>query len=97
MKRSKTEHIKDILQKQRIDDELVDLKMAEFTIVKSWADIMGSVIASYTQDVSIKNGVLYLKLSSPLLKNEIIMMREQVISHVNYRAGGELINKIVFL
>ncbi|MFV0554856.1 MAG: DUF721 domain-containing protein [Mangrovibacterium sp.] len=96
MRRSNTESIGALLKQQRIEDRVLDKKMAELNVVKMWEQIMGATIAQFTQEVSIKEGALYLKLSSPLMKNEILMMREQIIEHINKSAGGELIQRIVF-
>ncbi|MFV0521199.1 MAG: DUF721 domain-containing protein [Mangrovibacterium sp.] len=96
MKRTNTEKLKDVLLKQRMQNKTIDKKMAELSVINSWDKIMGITIASYTQEISIKDGTLFLKMNSPIIRNEIIMMREQIIEHVNQFAGGKLIARIVF-
>jgi hypothetical protein len=40
--------------------------------------------------------VLYVKINSPVVKNELIMMREEIRRKMNEKAGGEIIQRIVF-
>lgn len=96
MKRSNTQSFKDVLLQQRQKDRQLDKKMAELLVVNSWSSIIGITIANYTQEISVNEGTLFLKMNSPIVKNELIMMREQIITHVNQFAGGKLIDKIVF-
>lgn len=97
MKRTKTIQLKDLLRQQRAEDSTLDKKMAELTLLNSWNKIAGSTIASYTQKLSVKNDVLFLKLTSPAVKNEIRLMNDHIIASINHAVGGELIKRIVFL
>ena len=72
-------------------------KLKEVDVVQSWEELLGKTIAHYTTDISIKNKVLYVKISSPVVKNELFMMREEIRKKLNENAGEEMILKIIFI
>ncbi len=72
-------------------------KLKEVDVVQSWEELLGKTIAHYTTDILIKNKVLYVKISSPVVKNELFMMREEIRKKLNENAGEEMILKIIFI
>ncbi|WP_163706950.1 DUF721 domain-containing protein [Mangrovibacterium lignilyticum] len=95
MRKSNTEKLSQVL-KQYIQQNNLQPKLSELDIVQSWEAMMGKTVASYTEDIRISNGTLFIKLSSPILRNELVMMREQIKKHLNENAGAEVIRQIVF-
>jgi len=95
MRKSNTEKLSKVIQ-QYIDQNNLQPKLSEIDIVQSWESMMGKTVASYTEDLRISNGTLFIKLSSPILRNELVMMREQIKKRLNESAGAEIIKKIVF-
>lgn len=95
MRKSNTEKLSHVL-KQYIEQNNLQPKLSELNIVQSWEAMMGKTVASYTEDLRISNGTLFIKLSSPILRNELVMMREQIKKHLNENAGAEVIRDIVF-
>jgi hypothetical protein len=55
-------------------------KLREVSVVSQWELLMGKMVSSRTEKIYIKNGALYLKLSSPVLKNELMMMRRILLT-----------------
>jgi len=72
-------------------------KLREVSVVSQWELLMGKMVSSRTEKIYIKNGALYLKLSSPVLKNELMMMRQDIIDRMNESAGEQVISRIVML
>ena len=95
MRKSNTEKLSHVL-KQYIEQNNLQPKLSELDIVQSWEAMMGKTVASYTEELRISNGTLFIKLSSPILRNELVMMREQIKKHLNENAGAEVIRDIVF-
>ncbi len=94
MRKSNTEKLSEVLR-QFVEQNRLKPKLAEVDIVQSWEELMGKTIASYTEDLRIQNGTLFIKLSSPILRNELLMMREQIKMRLNEHAGADLIQQIV--
>ena len=56
----------------------LDKKVGMAQIQQNWTDIVGPVIAQRTEKLFIKEGVLYIKVSSAPLKNELLLSKEQL-------------------
>lgn len=71
-------------------------KLMESKAVTAWPVVMGSNINAYTQNIYIKGGVLYVHLSSPVLRNELMMHRSKIIKTLNQHLGADVVNDLVF-
>jgi predicted nucleic acid-binding Zn ribbon protein len=72
-------------------------KYDETGIVASWPDLVGKYIANRTKELFVRDKKLFLRLESSVIKNELMMMRSQIIQKVNEEAGTVLIEDVVFL
>ena len=54
------------------------------------------VITRYTTNLFIKNQVLYVSLSSSVIRQELMMGREMLIRNLNAQVGSQVIVNIVF-
>jgi hypothetical protein len=70
-------------------------KLAETRLINYWNG-MNPAISRYTSNLFIKNRILYVKLKSSVLKNELMMLREQLTINLNREAGRNVIDNIVF-
>ena len=50
----------------------------------------------YTTNLFIKNQVLYVSLSSSVIRQELMMGREMLIRNLNAQVGSQVIVNIVF-
>lgn len=57
--------------------------------------ILGSNLKKYVTDKYFKNGVIYICLSSSVLRNELSMQKQGLISSVNLSIGKKLVKDIV--
>ncbi len=95
MRKSNTQSIRDILR-DYVSDMGIERKLKEVDIVHAWENILGKAIASYTGRIIISKGVLYVTITSPVVKAELLMMREEIRGRLNDEAGAEIVEKIVF-
>ncbi len=72
-----------------------DKKLAEVDAVNSWESIIGKPIARATSNIYIQNGTLHVHLKSSIVRNELFMMRNDIIRAVNDHAGREIVKEIV--
>lgn len=70
-------------------------KLREVNVIESWESIVGKAISSRTSKIYIKDSVLYVHLSSSIVRNELMMLREALREKLNNQAGAELIREIV--
>lgn len=71
-------------------------KIDEMKILNAWPKVTGKMIAKYTTYLKVKNGILYVSIDSPALKNELIYSRTKLLQILNKKAGKEVITDIVF-
>jgi predicted nucleic acid-binding Zn ribbon protein len=94
MRRSKTitiaEAINDYIREMNIGG-----KLGEATVINSWDEIVGRAISSRTKKIYIKDKVLFVHLSSSVVRNELMMLRNALREKINSRAGMEVITDIV--
>jgi len=64
-------------------------------IICNWEEIMGSMVARHTNDIYIKGKKLFLFLDSAPLRQELTMIKKQMIRKVNEAAGEELISDVI--
>ncbi len=95
MRRSNTQSLGEVL-KEYIKEVQIERKLKEVDVVQSWENLLGKTIAHYTTKIYIRNQVLYVTISSAVVKNELFMMREEIKRKINERAGEEIIRTIIF-
>lgn len=69
----------------------------ETSLIAAWPELMGTAIANRTKEIFIKDKKLFLRVESSVIKNELVMMRSQIIEKMNERAGGQVIEEIILL
>lgn len=72
-------------------------KFDETALVQAWPDMMGKAVANRTKDIFIREKKLFVRIESAVIKNEMVMMRSNIIDKMNERAGGQVIEEIIFL
>ena len=68
----------------------------EHRLINAWPEVLGPVIASYTDGLFIKNQTLYVHLTSSALRQELLMGRELLVRNLNRHVGAQVITNIVF-
>ncbi len=96
MRRTNTEPLKEVIR-QFLKIYGNDTKIKEVRLQNAWGKIAGKTIEQQTEFVKISKSVFYVKLSSSILKHELMMMKSQIITRLNEEAGENMITKIVFL
>ncbi len=94
MRRSKTislgEAIKDYVREMNLEG-----KLNEAGLINSWEEVVGKAISSRTSKIYIKDSVLYIHLNSSVVRNELMMLRQELMEKLNQKAGTTVIKDIV--
>ena len=67
----------------------------EMTVVNSWSKVVGPFIASHTIDLSIKNGVLFVRVDSDALRSELSYSKSLLMKNLNEMVGKEIVKEII--
>lgn len=95
MRKSNTQSLSEVL-KEYLKTSRIEKKLKEIDVVQSWEQLLGKTIAHYTRNIYIRNKVLYVDISSPVVKNELFMMREEIKRKINEQELEEVITTIIF-
>ena len=82
--------IKFFIKKNNLENGLENVKIKDL-----WHEIMKNGVANYTTDVNLKNGTLYIKLKSSVLREELSYGKEKIMKLLNEKLKKDLIKKIV--
>lgn len=94
MKRTKTQTIGEILD-DFFKRPYVAAKVAEGRLEEYWREIVGDFVAEYTRSLKLENHILYVVVSSGVVRNELFFRRDELAKLLNERAGVKLINVII--
>ncbi len=72
-------------------------KFDETFAVSSWEAVVGKAVANRTKEIFIRDKKLFIRIESSVVKNELKMMRSQIIANLNEKAGSNVVQEIVFL
>lgn len=69
----------------------------ENNLVSAWKEIMGQPISEKTTQIYIKEKVLFVRLSSAPLRNELQMSKAKILELYGQKFGSTSLKDIVFL
>ena len=96
MGRTNDKSLKDAIE-QMLNVYKLKRKFDETSLVVAWPDIMGKAIANRTKEIFIRDRKLFVRVESSVIKNELLMMRTNIIEKMNEHAGSKVIDGIVVL
>ncbi len=82
--------LQDFIKENRLEKgmDVVDTRTA-------WKNLMGNGVNNYTSAVELRNGVLYVSLSSSVLREELSHGTSKIIKMINENLGKEVVKKLV--
>ena len=95
MRKSNAEAI-GLLIRQYMRQNGIESPLNEYRLIQSWNEVVGPAIARYTSDMYIKNQILYVHLTSSVLRQELMMGRELLVKNLNNKVGAQVIVNIIF-
>jgi hypothetical protein len=72
-------------------------RLDEYGVWPIWRDVVGEAIARNAQPEKIRNGTLFVKVSSPVWMQELQFMKEMIAEKLNHRLPGEIVKNIFFM
>lgn len=62
-----------------------------------WTKIVGEFVAKQTEKVEIRNKKIFIRVSQPTLRYELLMQKTSIIYRVNSHFGKRIIEEVVLL
>ena len=96
MRKTNDKSLKEAIE-QMLNVYKIKRKFDETSIIAHWPELVGKPVANRTKELFISNKKLFLRVESSVIKNELMMMRTQIIDKINEEANTILIEEIIFL
>ena len=93
MFRRKVQTLTDVLGKALRDGGL-ESPLLEKRIVDAWDVVVGPTVSRYTQQKYIRNQTLCVKIINPALRQDLSMMRTQLVKRLNEHVGSFVIAEV---
>jgi predicted nucleic acid-binding Zn ribbon protein len=72
-------------------------RLDEYAVWPIWNDVVGNVIARNAQPEKIRNGTLFVKVSSPVWMQQLQFMKDMIAGKLNHRLEGEVVKNLFFM
>ena len=95
MRRNNAEQIGEMIRKFFRQNGL-ESPLNEYRLVQAWKEVVGPAITKYTSNLYIKNQILYVHLTSSVLRQELMMGRDILVRNLNEKVGAQVIVNIIF-
>lgn len=95
MQRKDPQRLNELLP-QILADLHLDRRLDETQAAVLWREIFGPAVTQYTTQVHVRAGVLYVSLSSAVLRNELLSCKASLLQRLNEEMGREVIKDIMF-
>ena len=77
------------------ENHTLKVKMAEHRAVRGWYEVLGEGVSKYTREVYFSRNVLYVHLTSAVLRAELLTNKEGLIKKINDYAEIPIVHDIV--
>ncbi|MCF8227188.1 MAG: DUF721 domain-containing protein [Bacteroidales bacterium] len=94
MRRNNEHRIASLLD-QFIKENNLEQGLAEYRVKKSWSELLGRNVSMATRSIYIKDRKLFVKLHSSVIRNELSLLKEDLMKKLNESAGSEVITDII--
>ena len=80
-----------ILLNKKLNNGLLEIKIKD-----AWKNVMGKNVNTYTTNIKLNKQIIFVKLSSAPLKNELVYRADTIVKLLNNELGQEKIKEIKF-
>ncbi|WP_396161312.1 DUF721 domain-containing protein [Flavobacterium sp.] len=86
--------ISDLL-KQFISQNKLEAGMDVVNVREAWKNLMGNGVNNYTTEIQLKGSVLYVALSSAVLREELSYGKDKIIKMINEELRKDLVTNLI--
>ena len=75
-------------------EEGLETPLLQQRVVNAWEQVAGPMVARYTTEKFVKNQMLFVKITNPALRQDLSMMRAQLVKRLNAVVGSSVITDV---
>jgi len=79
-----------ILKKPEISKGINEIRALE-----AWSKVLGPSVSRITTKIYVRNGVMYVRLNSSIIRSELLMHKDNIISSINEEIGAKAIFDLI--
>ena len=84
----------DEVLKKLLREEGLEVPLQQKRLIDAWEVVTGNVVSRYTAEKYIRNQTLFVKITNPALRQDLSMMRTQLVKRLNEQVGSFIISDI---
>lgn len=94
MKRTQAVLVGDVL-KEFFSRPYIAAKVAEGRLPETWREVVGERAAACTKNLRLENHVLYVQITSSVIRHELFLRRDALAAEINRVSGVRLVNVVI--
>ena len=94
-RKNETESVREAIESM-LDSYKLRGKFDQTKLIGSWESLMGKPIARRTEKLYVKDKVLFVKLNSAPLRQELTMKKNKVLEIIHEKFDKELVTDVLF-
>ena len=95
MERRQAIKLEDLLRTY-LREEGIETPLNEFRAEQAWADVVEPVVARSSKVLSLRGGVLHVKVRSAVMRSELAMRKSHYVKLINEKVGAQVLQDIFF-
>jgi len=96
MRKANDKSLKEAIE-QMLQVYKIKKRYEETGVAAHWPELVGKSVANRTKEIYVHNKKLFLRIESSVIKNELVLMRKQIIDKINEKAKETLVEDVIFL
>ena len=94
MRKSNQQSIGAVIRKL-LKNQKLEGRLKELDVLKLGEELLGKNLMKYIKDLSVKNGILIIKVKSAVVRNELSYQKSEIIKKINEQVGNEILKEII--
>ena len=95
MRKRNTEQIGEVIQQfMRLNGR--ETPYNQYRLIQSWSAVMGEAINRYTGNIFIKNQTLHVQITSPAVRQNLLMEHRSIVRRLNEYVDAQVIEDVIF-
>jgi len=81
--------------KEFVETHKLETGLNKVNVADAWAKLMGNGVSNYTTSLKLERDILYVSLSSSVLREELGYGKEKIINLLNEELGKPIVKKLI--
>ena len=86
----------DDLLKKFLREQGLETPLLQKHCIDAWETVAGKTVTRFTTEKFIRNQTLFVKITNPALRQDLSMMRSQLVKRLNQEVGAMVVTEIRF-